>query len=90
MSYPNDHTPEQHRAALGDMLRDIGCVEVRPIRRTCPDCGASVSWYAGCKAEPDTGTKATPAGDYCDDGCGWSDCLDPIDPATEWKYRRGA
>lgn len=90
MTYPHDHTPEQHRSALGDMLRDMAAVVV-PVRRTCPLCGASVSHYPGCRAEPDTGVGETPAGDYCDDACGWSDCLperDEDDERDEQDVRR--
>lgn len=79
MTYPHDYQPGEHRAALGDMLRDMDAAEVHTVRRTCPACGAGVSFYAGCRAEPDTGVAETPAGDYCDDACGWSDVHQPRD-----------
>lgn len=63
MTYPHDHTPSEHRAALGDLARDI-CV----IKVLCK-CGEEMEWLPPHKAEHDTGTAAWPGGLVCH-GCG--------------------
>ena len=72
MTYPHDHTPEEHRHALGDLARDI-CLHMELCQ-----CGESMEYLPAYKAEPDTGTAAWPGGWVCG-GCGaerpdvWSD-----------------
>lgn len=69
MTYPASYPPERHRAALGDMLRDMQTVIVTP----CPECGEPMD-YQGQTVEEEEVWGAiqrwTLAGGWCCPECG--------------------
>lgn len=64
MTYPNDHTPEQHRAALDSLRRDMVLVNATP--HPCPECGTMMV-YEG-PTEGGDGRRYLPA--WSCDHCG--------------------